>query len=155
QKIQFSKLQKASLHQPSGPMPTKVFISYSHGAPDHQRWVAKLASSLRDAGIDVSFDQDASSGTNLSHLMETSIAASDRVLFICTDDSIRKANERQGGFGYEANLATTDLINDQNSIKYIPLIRNVKLPEKTPRFLAGKKYIDFSNDDDFAVKLNE
>lgn len=35
----------------------KVFISYSHDSEEHKNWVLKLATHLRDHGVDVVLDQ--------------------------------------------------------------------------------------------------
>ena len=44
----------------------KAFISYSHDSSDHKRWVAVLATKLRENGVDVILDQwDLSLGDDL------------------------------------------------------------------------------------------
>ena len=35
----------------------KLFISYSWSSPDHEQWVVKLATELRESGIDVILDK--------------------------------------------------------------------------------------------------
>ncbi|MCJ8270995.1 MAG: AAA family ATPase, partial [Psychrosphaera sp.] len=37
--------------------PPKVFISYSHKSPEHDKWVLGLATELRESGVDVVLDQ--------------------------------------------------------------------------------------------------
>jgi hypothetical protein len=37
--------------------PQKVFISYSHGTPEHTRLVRQLADALRGRGVDAELDQ--------------------------------------------------------------------------------------------------
>src|SRR5439155_25305070 len=39
--------------------------------------------------------------------------------------------------------------------KFIPIVRNNPSPTKIPRFLGLRFYIDFSNDGDYAAKLDE
>ena len=83
--------------------PPVVFISSSHDSPQHKKWVADLGRSLRRKGVDVILDQwDADAGDDLPKFMERSVTAADRVLIICTQPYVNKADEGKGGVGYEA-----------------------------------------------------
>lgn len=128
----------------------KVFISYSHDNDVHKDWVYKLACKLVDNGIETTLDQwELALGSNLSKFMEKGLTTNDRVLVICTDNYINKANDGTGGVGYEKTILTAELIQNQDSKKFIPIVRNVKSTLKTPTCLADRLYIDFSNDDAF------
>ena len=35
----------------------KLFISYSWSSPEHEQWVLKLATELRENGVDVTLDK--------------------------------------------------------------------------------------------------
>ncbi len=136
--------------------PPKVFISYSHDSPAHKRWVAELATRLRRAGIDATLDQwDLDLGADVTQFMEEGLGSSNRVLVICTDEYVRKANEGRGGVGYERLIVTAELVRNQGTNKFIPVIRQVSGEEKTPKFLATRLYIDFSNNDEYESKLEE
>ena len=54
--------------------------------------------------------------------MEFAVAWAGRVLMICTDAYVRKANEGKGGVGYEAMIVTGELIKDLGTAKFIPII---------------------------------
>ena len=128
----------------------KVFISYSHDNDEHKGWVCKLASGLLENGIEATLDQwDLSLGSDLPKFMENGLTANDRVLVICTENYIDKANAGKGGVGYEKMILTAELMQNQDSKKFIPIVRNVKGLYKTPTCLASRVYIDFSNDDAF------
>ncbi len=81
--------------------------------------------------------------------MEKGLTTTDRVLVICTENYIDKANDGIGGVGYEKTILTAELIQNQDSKKFIPIVRNVERQIKTPTCLAGRLYIDFSNDEAF------
>ncbi|EHH0626672.1 toll/interleukin-1 receptor domain-containing protein [Salmonella enterica] len=86
----------------SQPTP-KVFISYSHDSTAHKAWVLTLATRLEGNGVAVTLDQwDLKIGGDLPHFMESGLSDSDRVIVVCTDEYVRKANAMQsGGVGYE------------------------------------------------------
>ena len=128
----------------------KVFISYSHDSPDHRQWVSELSAKLRHNGVDAILDQwDLSLGDDLTLFMERGIRDSDRVLVICTDSYVSKANAGEGGVGYERLIVTAQLVHNLGTDKFIPVIRQASGEEKTPTFLGTRVYADFRNDSQF------
>ena len=81
--------------------------------------------------------------------MERGIRDSDRVLVICTDNYVGKANAGEGGVGYERLIVTAQLVQDLGTDKFIPIIRQTSEDEKTPTFLGTRVYADFTNDSQF------
>lgn len=137
-------------------MPPKVFVSYSHDDDEHKAWVLNLAERLVQKGIEIVLDQwDMQLGSNLPTFMEQGMTVADRVLVICTDNYNRKSNEGRGGVGYEKNILTGELLQDQSTSKFIPCIRGVSTDSKTPTCLSGRLYIDFSYDETFEDQLEE
>lgn len=133
----------------------KVFISYSHDSPEHRRWVSELATKLRHNGIDAILDQwDLGPGADVTQFMERGIIDSDRVLVICTDQYVRKANTAEGGVGYERMIVTAQLVQDLGTDKFIPVIRQASGQEKTPVFLGTRVYIDFRNSSEFESEFD-
>ena len=127
-----------------------VFISYSHDSPGHKQWVAELASRLRGDGIDVTLDQwELSLGDDVTLFMETALSGSKRVLCICTETYVRKANAGTGGVGYERMIVTAELVKDISTSKFIPVIRQSGGSAERPRFLETRFYVDLSNEEDF------
>ncbi len=134
----------------------KVFISYSHDSPEHMRWVLKLGTRLRQKGIDAILDQwDLGLGDDLTLFMEHGIRDSDRVLVICTDSYVEKANAGEGGVGYERRIVTAQLVQDLGTDKCIPVIRQASGEEKTPAFLGTTVYADFRDETQFEAEFDK
>lgn len=133
-----------------------VFISYSHDNEDHMEWVYKLACDLVKNGVETVLDQwDLALGSNLPKFMEKGLRDSDRVLVICTDNYIEKSDEGLGGVGYEKTILTAELLLNQDTKKFIPIVRGVTKAMKTPLCLGGRFYVDFSDDDLYEESLDQ
>lgn len=133
----------------------KAFISYSHDSLAHKTWVLGLATRLRSMGVDAILDQwELKPGDDIPHFMEQHLAAADRVLMVCTERYVEKANSGSGGVGYEKMIVTADLMKNITSSKLIPIIRQ-KGTYKVPTFLQSKLFIDFSNLDQFEFSIDE
>ena len=75
----------------------KAFVSYSHDSQEHKKWVLDFATRLRNSGVDAILDQwELQPGDDLPHFMEKYLRTSDRVLMICTDQYVEKANTGAG-----------------------------------------------------------
>ena len=137
------------MNDPEEITPPVVFISYSHDSDEHKDWVVQFACELREAGIDVRFDEwDTGPGDDLAKFMEKSVAESDRVVMVCTESYVRKVDEGEGGAGYEAMVVTGEIIRDQATRKFIPVIRQLGGDNKVPRCVSTRRYIDLSNEED-------
>lgn len=133
----------------------KAFISYSHDSQEHKKWVLDFATRLRNNGVDAILDQwDLKPGDDLPHFMETGLASADRVLMVCTEKYIEKANSGAGGVGYEKMIVTADLLKTIDSNKVIPLIRQ-NGGHAVPMFLRSKLFLDFSRADQFEFSFDE
>jgi len=133
-----------------------VFISYSHDSEEHKNWVLQLATRLRSNGVDVILDRwNLKLGSDFAAFMERGLSKSSRVICVCSDIYVRKANEGKGGAGYEKQIITSEFINDQNTEWVIPLIKNNPGERKTPTFLGGRIYISFEESRLFETKYEE
>lgn len=133
----------------------KVFLSYSHDSQEHKLWVLGLATRLRSCGVDAVLDQwDLGPGGDLPHFMEQNLSNAARVLMICTDRYVQKANAGVGGVGYEKMIVTAELIRKIDSKRVIPIIRQ-KGTSILPTFLGSKLYIDLSLDDQFETGFDQ
>jgi hypothetical protein len=133
-----------------------VFISYSHDSDSHKTWVLRLATDLRSAGVNVVLDRwDLALGEDVSMYMQKGISESDRVLMICTESYVAKAEEGTGGVGFERLIVTKEVVDTIDTKKFIPVIRGKGSNKATPSFLGPRLYIDFSKDNDYASKLEE
>jgi hypothetical protein len=132
-----------------------AFISYSHDSPTHREWVLQLATRLRQSGVDAILDMWAlQPGDDLPAFMERNLVAANRVLMICTEKYVEKANAGAGGVGYEKMIATADLMRSIDSNKVIPLIRQTGA-RRVPTFLSSKLYLDFSREELFEFSFDE
>ncbi len=126
---------------------TKVFVSYSWDGPGHQRWVAQLASRLRDAGYDILLDQwSVAPGEDLPAFMERAVRDSGRVLLICTEGYKQRADNRRGGGGYETTLIAGEILYGISRDKFIPILRGAEWKDSAPSYLAASRYIDLRGD---------
>jgi len=133
-----------------------VFLSYSHDSRDHKRWCAKLAEKLRNKHVEVIFDQwDLEPGDDVPKFMERAVKSADRVVMVCSEPYVRKANDGKGGVGYEAMIVTSELVRDLGTRKFIPVIRQTSADTVVPHCVSSRLYIDFSDDDNFNEALEE
>jgi len=70
------------------------------------------------------------------------------------DQYVNKANNGQGGVGYEKMIITSTLMKKIDENKIIPIIRQNGTTE-VPTFLKSKLYINFSKSDDFEFSYDE
>jgi len=133
----------------------KVFVSYSHDSQAHKQWVLAFATRLRKVGVDAVLDQwDLGPGDDIPLFMERNLATADRVLMICTENYVSKANAGAGGVGYEKMIVTADLMQKVDSNKIIPIVRQDGT-HLVPNFLRSKMYLDFSHEDQFEVSFDD
>jgi hypothetical protein len=146
-------------NSPEQKIPT-VFVSYSHDSREHKAWVATLAQRLIDKGVDVLFDQwDLGPGDDVPKFMEQAVAKADRVLMICSEAYVRKADDGKGGVGYEAMVVTGELVRDLGTNKFIPIVRQMNEPKILPRCVSTRFYVELSDGSDtgenFEILLRE
>jgi hypothetical protein len=105
----------------------KVFISYSHDTEAHDKWVLDLASDLRKNGVDAVLDQwDLSLGQDTSMFMQRGILDSDRVILVCTDRYVTRAEGGTGGVGYERLVVTAEVCKPACNIDQVRGVTGVQ-----------------------------
>lgn len=124
----------------------RVFISYSWDSDEHKARVANLVKKLRDNGVGAEFDGDIMLGERIPQYMESRVADSDFVLFICTPKFKAKADNRAGGVGYESNIITGEIFNNQNEKKFIPILFAGTWETSLPTWASGKNGLDFTSE---------
>ena len=133
----------------------KVFISYSHDSIEHKKWILSLATRLRNNGIDAILDQfELKPGDDIPHFMERHLSNCDKILMVCTENYVVKANKGTGGVGYEKMIITSNLMANIDENKIIPIIRQLN-PSNVPTFLKTKLHINFYEDSDFEFSYDE
>lgn len=133
----------------------KVFVSYSHDSQAHKKWVLDFSTRLRNVGVDAMLDQwDLGPGDDLPSFMEKNLASADRVIMVCTENYVQKADAGTGGVGYEKMIVTADLMKRVDSKKVIPIIRQAGT-RSVPVFLTSKLFVDFSKEDQFEEAFDD
>ena len=135
-----------------------VFISYSWDDTKHKAWAKKLADDLRQKHKICSLiDQYNPAGTNLVEFMNRGIRVSDRVLMIGTPIYKQKCEDGIGTGGkYEEVIITTEIYNNTNTCKFIPLLRRGNSFEDSfITVIAPLGGFDFRDDSLYESKLQE
>lgn len=137
-------------------MAPSIFASYSHDSESHSDWVLQLATRLRSNGVDVILDRwNLQLGQDVAAFIEQGLSASHRVLCICSENYVTKANTRLGGVGYEKQIITAEIMKDPNADWVVPVIRNNSGDQIVPTFLCGSLYVDFRDDRLYESKYEE
>lgn len=136
--------------------PPRVFVSYTHESPDHKRWVAALSTELMAKGVDVVLDQwELKLGDDVTLFMEKGIREADRVLLVCTPIYARKANEGEGGVGYERLVVTGEIASKIDTNKFVCVLRSGTKANAIPVFASTRLYSDFTEDSSYEVALED
>ncbi len=134
--------------------PPKVFISYSWSSEEHKKWVLDLAERLMSDGIAVILDVwDLKQGQDKYVFMEQTVIDKSvcKVLVVCDRAYAKKADERKGGVGTEAQLISHKVYNEVSQEKFLTVVRERDDEGNPclPAFMATRVYFDFTNDEDF------
>jgi hypothetical protein len=78
--------------------------------------------------------------------MEQGIESSDFVIVVCTPTYAERANNREGGVGYESMVIRGALADQIDSRKCIPVLRSGDWKSSRPIFLKSKYGVDLRND---------
>lgn len=133
----------------------RVFISYA-SEPELDEWVLKLATRLEHNGVAVVLDQwDLGVGANLGSFMEQGLTSSDRVICVCSDTYVKKANAGLRGVGYEKKIMAAPMLVDSNLERIVPVLFNVTSEPLVPTFLSGVRYIDFRDQGKYEENYRE
>lgn len=120
----------------------KVFISYSWTSDEYCTKVLELASRLVRDGVDVILDQwDLDYGQDMPTFMEQSIKYADKVLILCDERYVDKANKREGGVGTETLIISPEVYAKHDQTKFLPVIINSLW--KMPTYLKGRRAVEF------------
>ena len=127
----------------------KLFISYSWTSPNHEARVLALASELVDNGVNVIFDKwDLREGQDAYAFMESMVRDPEvtKVLLVCDSVYVRKADERSGGVGTEAQILSPDLYRQRDQTKFVALVleRDDEGKPLVPTYYASRVYIDYT-----------
>ena len=124
--------------------PPHVFVSYSWDDETHQEWVMGFTEKLRKNGIDARVDRYLTPGRDIVKFMQDEIRESDIVLVIITPNYKKKSESGTGGASYEKGIISHEIYNNQDTAKFIPVLKEGEFATACPDFMSGRKGFDFS-----------
>ena len=136
------------------------FISYAWGSPGDEKWVEKrLASDLRNAGIDVILDRwhNSEVGTNIARFVSV-IGAADRIIVVGTP-LYRQKYENELSSDGSVVAAEVDLINvrllgtEDKKRTVLPVLLDGDAETSLPPLMHPRVYADFLRDQDYFSAL--
>ncbi|QDE39828.1 TIR domain-containing protein [Luteibacter pinisoli] len=138
----------------------KLFISYSWSSPDHEAWVIRLATDLRQEGIDVILDKwDLKEGQDANAFMERMVsdATVGKVAIISDETYATKANNRSGGVGTETQIISAEVYRAVDQSKFVVVLPSLDDEGNpfVPTYAASRIYIDLSSDDRLAENFEQ
>lgn len=87
--------------------------------------------------------------------MEDGLSLSDRVILVCTENYVRKADAGEGGVAYERMIVTAELVRNLGTQKFIPVIRQDKEHRLLPKFLGARFYVNLSSNQDVEAEYDK
>ncbi|MCH7712968.1 MAG: toll/interleukin-1 receptor domain-containing protein [Chloroflexi bacterium] len=87
--------------------------------------------------------------------MQRGITESRRVILVCAEGYVTKAEAGSGGVGYERLIVTAEIVQNIDTKKFIPVLRHNAGAHKVPSFIGPRLYIDFSVDGDYQSQLDQ
>ena len=124
----------------SGSKP-RVFISYSWGDLQHEKWVFDLAQRLK-FDFDIRIDKEIFKvGMERMEAMKQEIIQADKVLVVLTPSYKEKADNASTGVAYEGSIINQELKKYLVNSKYVPLLREGDRKSSIPQYLEN--YFDY------------
>lgn len=131
----------------------KLFISYCWTSPEYQEEVLRLATELRENGVDVILDKwNLREGDDAHAFMERMVTDTsvDKVLILCNRKYVEKANGRAGGVGTETQIITPELYGKKSQDKFVVGVMEHMEDgtECLPTYYKSRIHIDFTKIED-------
>lgn len=138
----------------------KLFISYSWSSPEHEQRVVSLATELRESGVDVILDKwDLKEGHDAVVFMEKMVTdpAIKKVLIVCDQKYVQKADGRAGGVGTETQIISKNVYQNQAQEKFVAVVVQKDEGGKPflPTYYKSRIYIDLSEADKYAENYEQ
>ncbi|MCI8772243.1 MAG: TIR domain-containing protein [Lachnospiraceae bacterium] len=151
-KINYQKKNNKYIKNP------RVFISYAGNDQSNSIWVKKLASKLRENGVDARLDIfHLKPGQDLPQWMTNELVMADKVLLICDKFYAEKADSRRGGVGWETMIIQGDMLSHADTGKYICIVRDKEIDKGLPIYVRSKYSLHWPNEsfteEDFKILL--
>lgn len=138
----------------------RPFVSYSWSSPEHEQWVLRLATELRESGIDVVLDKwDLREGQDADAFMERMVAdnAIEKVILVCDRAYAEKADKRKGGVGTKAQIISRKIYEQTNQSKFVAIVVEKDGDGKPylPAYYQSRIYIDLSDNNLYAKNFEQ
>ncbi|HWO21542.1 MAG TPA: TIR domain-containing protein [Kofleriaceae bacterium] len=136
--------------QPPQDRQLRVFISYSHGSAEENRWIVELATYLRENGIEARLDVwHLRRGMDMPQFMTNELALADRVILVSDERYAEKADKRVGGVGWETMIVQGDIYAlPPDSTKYVVIVRSPSVAAGLPLYLKSKFVLHWPGEPD-------
>ncbi len=108
----------------------KLFISYCWSSAEHQEWVLRLGTELRESGVDVILDKwDLKEGNDANAFMEKMVSDESikKVILVIDEHYSEKANKRAGGVGTETQIISAEVYESVDQNKFVAVIASKDL----------------------------
>ncbi|MEL1219680.1 toll/interleukin-1 receptor domain-containing protein [Aeromonas hydrophila] len=130
----------------------KLFISYCWSNPEHEEWVLRLGTELRENGVDVILDKwDLKEGNDANAFMEKMVSDEEikKVILVIDEQYSDRANARKGGVGTETQIISAEVYESVDQNKFVAVIASKDLDgrAKLPIFYKSRIYIDLSDEE--------
>lgn len=118
----------------------RVFLSYAGKDLNNRNWVKNFCIKLRNNGVDARIDQfHMRPGMDLPQWMTNEVINADKVLLICDEIYMEKADNKHGGVGWETMIIQGDMLRQgDNKVKYIAIVRENEVDNALPIFMKSK-----------------
>lgn len=130
--------------------PKRVFLSYAWEDDPYRLWVKRLASRLREDGVDARLDAwHLGENDHIAEFMNREVRQCDWVLVLCSPAYQAKVRatedgERVAGVGWETRLLSGGILND-NQNKVLAALARGEWTEAAPDALKGQRHFDLSD----------
>lgn len=138
----------------------KLFVSYSWSSAEHEQWVIKLATELRESGVDVILDKwDLREGHDAYAFMEKMVTDQEikKVIIVCDRLYSEKADGRSGGVGTETQIISREVYEKQDQNKFVAVVTekdDVGRPY-LPTYYNSRIYIDLCDEDFYSKNFEQ
>jgi hypothetical protein len=145
---------------PDRQTPPRLFISYSWTNAQHEEWVLRLASELRESGVDVVLDKwDLKEGNDAHAFMESMVTdpSITKVILVCDRVYADKADGRSGGVGTEAQIISGEIYESTTQDKFVAVVveRDDEGKAYVPAYYRSRIYIDLSDTTTYAQNFEQ
>lgn len=133
----------------------EVFISYKHESQEHNNWVKRLATDLRDNGINALLDEwEIDLGESVSEYMASKVSSAKAMLFIITNASLAAVEadkNTRNALKFEFQIANARRYS-AGDFRIIGILRS---GERPPNHISDNLYLDFRKDEEYEQHLKK